>query len=364
MAEEGQERRSEDLSDEPSPYKMEELRKKGRVAQSRELSSLLGLLAAGTAVYVLSPHLGQQISEFMRDSFKLDIFRNIDSVKENVLTGALMKCFTLFWSGTLPIAAAGFVFGALGSYVQIGNIFSTEPLVPDLQRIDPIQGLKRFFSLKQFLDSIRVVIRGLVLVAVAFFIVRAKMHFVASTALIDPFSLVGIYGSLGRFVFVSLCGVLLIFAGFDFWLHKWEYGKEIRVTRREAKEEHKEREGDPLIKARIRAVQREMARKRMMEAVKKADVVVTNPTHVAVALSYQRDHMEAPKVVAKGVDFLAQKIKKTAAEAGIPLVENVELARALYRSVKIGKYIPRTLYKAVAEVLAYIYKIKNQKWTQ
>ena len=131
------------------------------------------------------------------------------------------------------------------------------------------------------------------------------------------------------------------------------------MTKAEAKQEFKEREGDPQIKARIRSVQREIARRRMMEAVKKADVVVTNPTHIAVALKYERDSMSAPKVVAKGADFLAQKIKKIASDAGVPLVENVTLARAIHKSVKIGQVIPHNLYQAVAEVLAYVYRLRG-----
>jgi flagellar biosynthetic protein FlhB len=139
-----------------------------------------------------------------------------------------------------------------------------------------------------------------------------------------------------------------------------EYSKNLRMTKQEAKQEHKEREGDPHIKARIRGIQRDMARKRMMQAVKKADVIVTNPTHIAIAIVYDKSDMAAPKVVAKGADFLAQKIKQIASEAGVPLVENVPLARTLYKSVKVGQYIPRALYQAVAEVLAYVYRLKRR----
>ena len=135
----------------------------------------------------------------------------------------------------------------------------------------------------------------------------------------------------------------------------------MRVTKQEAKQEAKEQEGDPLIKARIRSVQREMARKRMMQAVKKADVIITNPTHIAIALQYEKDKMVAPRVVAKGADLLALKIKEIAAQANIPMVENVPLARAIFKSVKIGQIIPRNLFQAVAEVLAYVYKLKNKK---
>jgi flagellar biosynthetic protein FlhB len=136
--------------------------------------------------------------------------------------------------------------------------------------------------------------------------------------------------------------------------------KGMKLTKQEAKQEFKEREGDPLIKARVRSIQREVARRRMMNAVKKADVIVTNPTHIAVAIVYDRSKMDAPRVVAKGADFLAQKIKKIAADAGVPLVENVPLARTLFKSVKVGQQVPRALYQAVAEVLAHVYRLKNR----
>jgi flagellar biosynthetic protein FlhB len=155
---------------------------------------------------------------------------------------------------------------------------------------------------------------------------------------------------------------LAVFAGIDFVLQKREYAKQVRVTKQEAKQESKEQEGDPLIKARIRSVQRDMARKRMMQAVKKADVIITNPTHIAIALQYDKDKMVAPKVVAKGADFMAERIKKIAAESGIVMVENVPLARAMFKSVKVGQVIPKSLFQAVAEVLAYVYKLKNRKF--
>jgi flagellar biosynthetic protein FlhB len=161
-------------------------------------------------------------------------------------------------------------------------------------------------------------------------------------------------------MFVYLIGVLGVFALVDFGFQKWEYRKGLRMTKQEAKQEFKEREGDPQLKARVRAVQRDMARKRMMEAVRKADAIITNPTHIAVAIVYDKDSMAAPKVVAKGADFLAERIKKTAIEAGIPLVENVALARTLFKTVKVGKYIPRALYQAVADILSYVYRLKGR----
>jgi flagellar biosynthetic protein FlhB len=176
----------------------------------------------------------------------------------------------------------------------------------------------------------------------------------------EPAGMLTAYGSAAKSVFLSLVGVLALFAALDWFLTRREFQMKLRMTKQEAKQEHKEREGDPQIKARIRAVQREMARRRMMAAVRKADVVITNPTHIAIAIVYDRDSDLAPKVVAKGADLIAQKIKRIAAEAGVPTVENVPLARTLYKTVKLNQYIPRALYQAVAEVLAYVYRLKNR----
>jgi flagellar biosynthetic protein FlhB len=189
-----------------------------------------------------------------------------------------------------------------------------------------------------------------------------KSDILESPALIfqNPKAILDVLGKSGKSLFLSLMGVLAVFAAIDFVLQRREFGKQVRVTRKEAKQEAKEQEGDPMVKSRIRSIQRDMARKRMMKEVKSADVIITNPTHIAIALRYDKDKMVAPKVVAKGADFMAENIKKLAREAGIPLVENVPLARAMFKSVKVGHVIPRNLFQAVAEVLAYVYKLKNK----
>jgi flagellar biosynthetic protein FlhB len=164
-------------------------------------------------------------------------------------------------------------------------------------------------------------------------------------------------------MFLTLFSILALFAVADFVMQRYEHNKSLRLTKQEAKQEHKEREGDPQIKARIRAIQRDISRKRMMAAVKKADVIITNPTHIAIAIVYDRENMAAPKVVAKGADFIAQRIKKIAADAGIPTVENIPLARTLYKTTKVNQYVPRALYQAVAEVLAYVYRLRGRATT-
>ncbi|OFZ21028.1 MAG: flagellar biosynthesis protein FlhB [Bdellovibrionales bacterium GWB1_55_8] len=361
MAENQDERSSEDLSEEVSQHRLEDYRRKGKVAQSREISGLAALLAAGAMTYILAPKMQSQLTEFMYEVFRADLSSRLNLGANDVLRTFLMKALSLTALVGLPVAIAGFVVGVAASFSQIGSIFSTDPLNMDLSKLDPIQGLKRMFSMKQAVNGVRLVFKAAVIFVVTYALIKTEVLKSPGQVGSEPVSVLQAYGSAAKVIFLALIGILSVFAVFDFILQKRDYNKNLRLTKQEAKQEHKEREGDPMIKARIRAVQREMARKRMMEAVKKADVIVTNPTHIAVAIVYSKDGMLAPKVVAKGADFLAQRIKKIASDAGVPLVENVPLARTLYKSVKVGQYIPRALYQAVAEVLAYVYRLKNKR---
>jgi flagellar biosynthetic protein FlhB len=336
------------------------MRKRGQVAQSRELSGLLALMASGAALYLLAPSMGHDLIDYLRDALRADVAAHVDLGQSGELSHTFLRFLYTLAAIGLPIAVVGFLVGVGGSFLQVGSVWSGEPMQPDFNKINPISGLQRFFTLRHLYDGIRLIFKGAVVVGVAYVLVKAQIFEAPAYLLAGPAGVLDGYARGGSKVFWALSAILLVFAGFDFWLQKWEYGKQARLTRQEAKEEHKEREGDPLIKARIRSVQREMARKRMMQAVKKADVIVTNPTHIAIALQYERDSMAAPKVVAKGADFVAQRIKKIAAENGIPVVENVPLARTLFKAVKLGQYIPRNLYQAVAEVLAYVYRLKNK----
>ena len=361
MAEQQDERSREDLSEEASPYRLEEYRKQGRVAQSRELTGMLALLACGVALYAAAPAMGEHLAEFMKEVFRTDLSSRVDLHDPHLLWAFLFKAVKVMGWVMAPVLLVGLVVGVLSGFMQVGSVFSTEPLSPDLTRIDPIQGMRRFFTLRHVYDSLRLVFRMIVIGTIAYALIKSEILKAPYVAFSEPAGLIASFGRSGRIIFLSLCSVLLLFAGVDFWLQRWEFSKSVRLTKQEAKQEQKEHEGDPLLKARIRTIQRDVARKRMMNAVKKADVVVTNPTHIAVAIVYEREKMSAPRVVAKGADFIAQKIKKIAADAGVPMVENVPLARTLFKTVKVGQFVPRNLYQAVAEVLAYVYRLKNRK---
>lgn len=360
MAEEQHDRSPEDLTEEASPYRLEEFRRKGQVAQSREITGLAALLASGVAAYSISPKAGAQIAGFMQEVFRADLSARLDLGSTATGHTFFIKAVLLMASIGLPICLVGFIVGIISSFAQIGSIFSTDPLTPDIEKINPLSGLQRLLSMKNLVEGLRLIFKMSVILFIAYGLVKTEVFSAPSQIAADPLGLFGAFSHAAKVIFLSLIGALAIFAGIDFGLQKREFGKNLRMTKQEAKQEHKEREGDPHIRARIRGIQRDMAKKRMMQAVKKADVIITNPTHLAIALSYDKSNMAAPKVVAKGADFMAQKIKAIAAEAGIPLVENVPLARTLYKSVKVNQYIPRALYQAVAEVLAHVYRLKNK----
>ena len=360
MAENQENRSGEDLTEEASPYRLEEFRRKGMVSQSREVSGLAALVAAATVTYIMAPSIGQQLGGFMQEVFRTDLSARLDLSSTAHLRTTLVKGLYLLASIGLPISIAGFFFGALASFVQVGAVFSFDPIQPDFSKIDPLQGARRLFSLRHATDGLRIIFKVIIVLTISYLLIKAEVLRTPSYVASEPYTVLAAFAQGGKVIFLSLLGVMTLFAGIDFGLQRWEFNKQLRMTKQEAKQEHKEREGDPQIKARIRSVQREIARRRMMQAVKKADVIVTNPTHIAVALVYEKGKHAAPKVVAKGADFIAQKIKAVAAEAGVPLVENVPLARTLFKTVKVGQYIPRALYQAVAEVLAYVYRLKGR----
>ena len=361
MAENQEDRSREDLTEDASPHRIEEYRNRGQVAQSKDITAVLALFAAGVTAYMLAPKMGADLSGYMREVFQTDLQARVNLNDNTVLATTLMKALHIMIIAGLPVCCAGFLMGVVGSLAQIGTIFSTDPITPDFSKVNPLKGIQRLLTLKLVLDGAKIIFKMTIIASVAYGLVKTQIINAPGLLDVAPLALFGMYGSIAKSMFLSLCGILVIFAGFDFGLQKWDFSKNLRMTKQEAKQEYKEREGDPQIKARIRSVQREMARKRMMQAVKKADVIITNPTHIAIAIVYEKD-MAAPRVVAKGADFVAEKIRKIALEAGVPLVENVPLARTLYKSVKVGHYIPRALYQAVAEVLAYVFKLKNKRF--
>jgi flagellar biosynthetic protein FlhB len=260
----------------------------------------------------------------------------------------------------LPILLTALLSGLLINVVQVGFLFTTKPLLPKLERISPLKGFKRIFSAKTLSELVKAIIKVSCLGLVFY---NSFMDLLFQCPSFTGANISAAFPEILRISFtlaLKMTLVLAVIALFDYMFQWWSFEKELRMTKQEVKDEYKLTEGDPQIKSRIRQKQRQMSAQRMMEQIPAADVVITNPTHYAVALAYKQEEHEAPLVLAKGRDFLALKIKEAAAEHGIEMVENVELARSLYQFCEVGDEIPAELYQAVADILVYVYGLKNK----
>jgi flagellar biosynthetic protein FlhB len=237
-------------------------------------------------------------------------------------------------------------------------LYTTKPLAPDLNKINPIQGMGRLFSKRSLVEMVKSLVKVLVVGWVAYHTLEGYFDEALHLNETDLSATVAFMGRVAAVILFKSSGILLLLGILDFLYVRWEMEEKMKMTKQEQKEEHKETEGDPQVKAKVRAIQQSMARKRMMAEVPEADVVVTNPTHLSVALAYRQGEMAAPKVVAKGADALALRIREIAREHGVPIVENQPVARALYK-IELEHFVPEELYKAVAEILAYVYGLKK-----
>jgi flagellar biosynthetic protein FlhB len=346
----------EDKTEKATPKKREEARKKGEVAKSRELPSVAVLLASLITITIFISYMLTHIHTIMRSSFSLPMIRDF-TVSHFMLFA--QKMITLFIITISPLLAAIVITAILSNIMQVGFMLSGELIKPKLSKLDPIKGLERLFSKQSFMELFKSLFKLTIVGGVAYLTVRAEMKHVHLLGDME-FNSIIIYIFRTIFTIFIRCTLAMIFlVAIDYAFQKWDFEKRLKMSKKEVKDEYKRTEGDPLIKSRIKSIQMQMARKRMMQEVPQADVVITNPTELAVALQYDSSTMGAPKVLAKGAGKIAKRIRDLAKEHDIPLVENKELAQGLYSLVEVGQEIPPVLYQAVAEVLAYIYKLKG-----
>jgi flagellar biosynthesis protein FlhB len=259
-----------------------------------------------------------------------------------------------------PVFALLLVLGFLSTFVQTGFMWSFEALTPKFETLNVANGIKKMFSLKSAFEVLKSLVKITVLGYICYAVIKKESPAILALASQDTVSIV-VYIARTCFSLAVKVGIVFLFiAGLDYMRQRWQQKKDLKMTLQEVKEEVKDREGNPLVKSRIRSLQREMSRKRMMDDVKKADFVVTNPTHFAVAIRYVAKEMPAPKIVAKGAGFIAEKIKSTARSSGVTIIENKAVARGLFYAVKVGDYIPEKFYLIVAELLAQVYRKRNR----
>lgn len=352
MAEQDQNR-----SEEATPFKREEARKKGSVAKSLDVNSFGVLAMALVGFYIFGNRIyKQELSLFSR------IFQDIpfavfgtDAIALR-LSDYLTECFIVL----APFLVLIVLGGCLINFLQIGPIFSWVPLKPDLSRINPITGFKRLFSMKMLFEAIKTVLKFIILGAVFFFVFSGKIpdFFLMQNVIVDHLS--SAMFALTAAIWLKLLIAFAFIALLDLILSRWDYSKRLRMSRRDITDEHKRREGDPRVKSRIRELQREaLKRAKNMGRVKDADVLITNPTHFAVAIKFDQSAMNVPIVLAKGAGFMAARMKDIARLHGVPVIEQRLVARALFKETAIDGYIPVSQYAAVAKILFWVSQLKK-----
>jgi flagellar biosynthetic protein FlhB len=349
---------SQDRTLEPSAKRLADARREGQVPRSRYLSHLMVL---GTAVLGLSL-AGTQLAQACHGVLVRGLSFDLAATSDPATMGARLTGLAVdaAWA-TLPLLATLLVSSLAAPLLIGGWNFAPRTVAPRFDRLDPVQGLQRFFSLAALLDLGKVMLVAILLSAIGAIYIAEHMSEFAALALQSLPAAAAHLSSILLAAFMLLAGTLAVSAAIDVPYQITRYRSMLRMTVEEVRQEEKESQGDPRIRLQIRRAMREMARKRMMAAVPKADVVVTNPTHFAVALKYLQERHRAPVVVAKGMNEVAERIRALAAENGVPSLEAPPLARALYRHVEIGAEIPALLYTAVAQVLAYVYQLKRYR---
>lgn len=354
MAEESDAEKTEPASE----RRLEQAREEGDVPRSREISTFTVLMAAGASIWFWGGRIIAELNRALVSGLSLTREQVFDP---DVLFNRILSDVVQVMLVCLPVGAV-LMLVALASPLLIGGwLMSTKALMPNFSRMNPMRGIGNMFSKNALVELVKALVKSLIVSVVAYMVVMHYKEQVLALALEPLQTGINHIGQLLLMCFLLLVGGLAIIAMIDGPYQIWHYADKLKMTRQEVIQEAKEADGNPQIKGRIRQLQREMARKRMMAAVPTADVVVTNPTHFAVALKYSEGKMGAPQVVAKGADDIAAKIRELAIENKVPLLEAPPLARALYKHTEIGDEIPQSLYTAVAEVLAYVFQLRMFK---
>jgi flagellar biosynthetic protein FlhB len=339
----------------PSARKLQQAREQGQVPRSRELATLAVLLAASGTLAVLGMFMLQGLSRIMVRGMSFDHSALAGDSMQQILGVASFDALVLI----LPMALAVVVAVVAANLAVSGWVFSSQAIEPNLSKLLPLAGIKRMFSLQSVVELLKALFKGGLIAGMAGWMIWQQRDDIMALSTEPLEQALAHFGQITLFTFMAALAAFALLVAFDVPYQIWHYRHGLRMTKEELRQESKDLEGDPKIKARIRAVQREAARRRMMQAVPKADVVVTNPLHFAVALVYDDKKMAAPQVVAKGSQLVAERIKELAREHHVPIVEAPPLARALHRHVEIGDSIPGTLFTAVAQVLAYVYQLNQ-----
>lgn len=345
-------------TEDPTSRRLDEARKRGQVANSREVNNLLMLGVFSVSVLLFGGTAAGAIYKATMPFIESPDIVPADF--EHLVALGWKLLGVLLLAGAVPLVLA--VIAAVGSgYLQFGLVFSADGIMPKLDKISPLAGLKRMFSMRSLAEFVRGLLKLAVVGTVAMFLIVPEVAHLNRLIGMEMVQLLGETKALLAKLLIGVVSIVAAIAAIDVIYQRLQHMREMRMSRQEIKDEFKETEGDPLVKGRLRQLRMERTRRRMMAQVPQSDVVVTNPTHYAVALKYDPNSMGAPKMMAKGVDKVAQKIREVAKEHGIPIVENPPLARGLFAAVDVDQEVTPEFYKAVAEIISYIFKLKRRR---
>ena len=344
-------------TEKPTAKKREDAKKKGQVGQSREINTAVGLFVA----FTMLKHMGPGIIDKLKQTFYF-VYSTLPGHDISDQFGYIgIQMVYTFLVVTMPIMGAIAVTAVFINFIQIGPVFSFESIQPKLSKLNPLEGMKRIFSKRSLVEMMKSIMKIFIIGYMLYFSLKKQYQLFPLMVDMDLMTAMSALASLTFSVVQKVVILLFALAVLDFLFQKWQMTQDLKMTKQEIKDEYKQSEGDPQLKGKIREKQRQMAFSRMMEKVPQADVIITNPTHLAIALEYKQGAMSAPVVIAKGADKMAERIKSIAKEHEIAIVENKPLAQALFKSTNINQSIPLELYQTVAEVLAYVYNLKTKK---
>ena len=340
-----------------SPLKRQRAREEGKVARSQDLASAIAMLVALASLRYFGMPVFQRLLGALRHFFQEadHLLPNVDNVQLLAIQSLWMTAVAL-----APFAFVMLISGIVVNVVQVGLMFTGKPLTPDFSRINPFTGLSNLFSLRGFVELTKSMLKVAVVAYITWFVIRDRLDNCIGLMELTPAALLPAVGAMVSALWWRIVLAMIVLGVLDYGFQRWQFERGLMMTQQEAREELREYEGDPRIRQRIRQIQRRIAMQRMMAEVPKADVIITNPTHFAVALRYDAQRMRAPVVVAKGARLQAERIRDVAVEHDVPIIQKPDLARTIYRTVDIGQPIPEPLFRAVAEVLAYVYRIDRR----
>lgn len=341
-------------TEQPTEHRLEKAREEGKIPLSREVTHLLVMMAVAFNLFVVLPYVLKRLTGSMGRLFENALTLRMETGGLMILSVTLLKEvgeFLAFFMFPIVFAVV------IGGLLQTRFLISTESLKPRFSKLSPLKGLERMFGPKSLVEFLKSLLKIGIVGTVAFFILWPEFQKIETLATMSLHDILGeLHENLGKLIF-AIASIMLVVAGLDYGFQKFQYMKDMKMTRQEVKEEHKELDGDPLIKQRLRQIRHDRARQRMIQEVPAATVIITNPTHYAIALKYDMEKAEAPVVVAKGVDFLALRIREVAKEHDVPVVENPPLARSLYDGVELGDKIPIQYYEVVAKIIRRLMQI-------